>query len=259
VLIDVPPSRRGALRPLFNGFPGLNGCLDAVLDGAMGTARTDDAHRPRVALLDLDFYLLSGDAGAPAAEAAVRSLEPPFSVATPAGPWHDMLRNAWGEQLQPYTRVEFDAPLTWDRPRLQSLIDALPDGFRLRRVTGVDAARFRELADSLVYNFASLEEFIMLGAGFGVEHDGRFVSGCSSFAISSHSLEFEIQTHPDFRERGFAQAAAAAMIQHCIDQRLTACWDAHNPISAALATKLGFVNPRPYTAFQCRDDAGADP
>jgi hypothetical protein len=39
------------------------------------------------------------------------------------------------------------------------------------------------------------------------------------------------------------------MIEHCLDTGLTPCWDAHNEISAKLATKLGFVNPRPYTSY----------
>jgi RimJ/RimL family protein N-acetyltransferase len=89
--------------------------------------------------------------------------------------------------------------------------------------------------------------------GFGIEHEGRFVAGCSSFAISPHSLEFEIQTHPDYRQRGLATAAASAMIEYCLDHGLEPCWDAHNEISAALARKLGFVEPRPYTAYELRD------
>jgi hypothetical protein len=251
-VIKLPAGYCARLRPIFEGFPGLRGCVDAVLDGAMGTARADDVERPTVALLDLDFYLLAGDPRGSAAEDAVRSLEPPFSVATPPGPWEAVLRSAWGDALEPYTRVEFEAPAAWDRPRLQSFVDALPAGFELRDVTIDDAARFRDLADSLVYNYPSLEDFIARGVGFGVEHDGHFVSGCSSFAISSHSIEFEIQTHADFRQRGFALAAASAMIEFCIESRLEPCWDAHNPISAALAKKLGFANPQPYTAYQMR-------
>jgi GNAT superfamily N-acetyltransferase len=88
--------------------------------------------------------------------------------------------------------------------------------------------------------------------GFGIEHEGRFVSGCASFAISPHSLEFEIQTHEEFRRRGLASATAAAMIEHCIDVGLEPSWDAHNDMSAALATKLGFINPQPYTAYELR-------
>ena len=49
-----------------------------------------------------------------------------------------------------------------------------------------------------------------------------------------------------------ARSVASAMIEHCIERGLEPCWDAHNPISTALATKLGFVDPQPYTAYEVR-------
>ncbi len=251
MLVELPPSAREALRPLFGGFPGLHGCLDAVLEGAMGAARADHAVRPAVALIHLDFYLLAGDPNAAAAEEAVRSLRAPVSIVTSSADWQPLFRRVWGDALQTRTRVAF-RPGAWQPLRLRGFIEALRDGFALRRVTAADAGRFAELADSLVYNFSSLEDFIDRGVGFGIEHEGRFVSGCSSFAISSRKLEFEIQTHPDFRRRGLACATAAAMIEHCLDRGLEPCWDAHNDMSAALATKLGFVEPAPYTAYELR-------
>jgi RimJ/RimL family protein N-acetyltransferase len=149
------------------------------------------------------------------------------------------------------TRVDFRAG-EWDRLRLRAFIDGLPEGYELRRITREDAARFRELAGSLVYNFSSLDHFIDCGVGFGVEREGRFVSGCSSFAISSRRVEFEMQTHRDFRRRGLATAAASAMIEYCVRRGLEPCWDAHNQISAALARKLGFFNPALYTAYEVK-------
>ncbi len=248
MLIELPPAEREPLRPLFDGFPGSRGIVDAGLEGTMGRAWTDDAARPTIALFDLDFYLLAGEPDAPAAEEAVRRLEVPWSAATSGDVWEPLLRRVWGDALATPTRVDFGAG-EWDRARLRSFMDALPDGYELRRIALDDAARFRELADSLVYNFPSLEHFIARGVGFGIEQEGRFVSGCSSFAISTRKVEFEIQTHRDFRQRGLATAAASAMIEHCIDRGLEPCWDAHSPISAALATKLGFVEPTPYTAY----------
>jgi hypothetical protein len=35
----------------------------------------------------------------------------------------------------------------------------------------------------------------------------------------------------------------------CLDRGVTPCWDAFNPESAALAATLGYVDPKPYTAF----------
>lgn len=250
MLIELAPTARESLRPLFAGLPGLHGCLDAVLEGAMGTAHADDAGRPTVAFVRLeDFCLVGGDAGLAAAEEAIRSIRRPATVVPADESWERLLRRIFGDRLRTRTRVQF-RPGLWDGAHLRGFIGALPDGFTLKRITGADAARFGDLAASLVYNFGSAEEFAARGIGFGIEHEGRFVSGCSSFALSSHSLEFEIQTHPEFRRRGLACASAARMIEHCRDHQLEPCWDAHNDMSAAMAEKVGFVDPTPYTAYE---------
>ena len=217
----------------------------------MGTAHANDAVRPAVALLHLDFHLLAGDPDAAGGEEAARIPSSPATIVTSSTDWEPLLRRVWGDAIQTRTRVAFQSG-AWDRPRLRGFIEGLPDGFALKRVSGADAGRFAELADSLVYSYPSLEEFAAWGVGFGIEHDGRFVSGCSSCALSSRRLEFEIQTHPDFRRRGLATAAAASMIEHCIDRGLEPCWDAHNDVSAMLAAKLGFVDPAPYKAYELR-------
>jgi GNAT superfamily N-acetyltransferase len=196
-----------------------------------------------------DFCLVAGDARLAAAEEVIRSLRRPATV-VPADPsWERLLRRIFGDGLRTRTRVQF-RPVRWDKAHLRGFVGALQPSFTLKRITAGDAARFGDLADTLVYNFGSPEEFAARGIGFGIEHEGRFVSGCSSFALSSHSLEFEIQTHPEFRRRGLACATAARMIEHCLDHRLEPCWDAHNNMSAALAEKLGFVDPTPYTAYE---------
>ncbi len=248
MLIELPPAEREPLRPLFDGFPGSRGSIDARLEGTIGRAWADNASRPRVALVD---GLLAGDPRAPAAEEAVRRLKPPWSCNVSSDAWEPLLRRVWGDALATRTRVGFRAG-GWDRARLRSFIDALPDGYELCRITPDNAARFRELAGALVDSFSSVPDFIDRGVGFGVEQEGRFLSGCSSCAISSRKLEFEIQTHPDFLRRGLATAAASALIEYCIDEGIEPCWDAHNPISAALATKLGFVEPTPYTAYEVK-------
>lgn len=164
MLIELPPAAREVARPLFAGFPGLHGLVHAALEGAMGTVRADDAARPRIAHIDLDFDLLAGDPNAPAAEAAVRGLSPPFSLLTSSSEWEPLLRRVWGDALTTRTRVLFQ-PGDWDLHRLVGFQQALPAGFSLKRITIEDAGRFSELAGSLVYNFPSLQEFAAKGPG----------------------------------------------------------------------------------------------
>ncbi len=220
----------------------------------MGQVYADAEEQPSIVVIHLDFCIIAGDAHSPDAEDAVRRIEPPASIVASSDAWEPPLQRIWGESLRIRRRVAF-SPADWDRHRLRAFGDALPAGMNLYRIESKDARGFEDLAESLVYNFDSLDDFVDRGVGFGIEHEGRFVSGCSSFAISSNSLEFEIQTHPDYRRRGLALATASAMIEYCLDHGLEPCWDAHNSMSAELATKLGFVSPRPYTAYELPADA----
>jgi GNAT superfamily N-acetyltransferase len=220
----------------------------------MGRVLVDNVQAPTVALIELDFWFLAGDSTVEGVRDVVRSVDLPASYAVTDSAWAQVLRNIWGEALHERTRVEFES-VSWDRARLRNFVASAPAGMEVRRVEADDLEAYEELAESLVYNFESLEDFFERGVGFGIEVDGRWVSGCSSFAISSHSLEFEIQTHPDFRRRGLATATAARMIEHCLDEGLEPCWDAHNEMSAGLAVKLGFSNPQPYIAYEVPPNA----
>lgn len=260
MLHEVPPADRPRLRPLFVTLPGLHGVVDAALDGGMGAAYADDVDNPAVAVIELDFDIFTAAASPAAAastpaaaEEAVRRLRPGASILTAGPEWEALLSGVWGKRLGTRTRVAF-SPGEWTAGELQALIDAPGPDFAVRRIKLPDVARFAALEDSLVCNFASLEDFADRGVGFGIDHEGRFVSGCSSFAISPHSLEFEIQTHSDFRNRGLAAATAAAMIAYCLENGLTPCWDAHNETSARLAERIGFTKPAPYTAYFLSED-----
>jgi GNAT superfamily N-acetyltransferase len=248
MLLPVPPADRSRLRHLFEEFPGLHGVIDSVLEGVLGDAWADDPSRARVARLELDFNLIAGDAEAPAAGQAVRSLPAGEHLAVPDS-WNALL-SGMREEIHPYERVAFVRPERWDRGQLAMLRQSLPDGLVLERITAESVAAFEGLADSLVYNFASHEDFLARGVGYGVRANGRFIAGCSSFAISSQSLEFEIQTHPEYQRRGLALVTGARMIEHCLEHGLEPCWDAAHEGSALLAERLGFIRGRAYTAYR---------
>ena len=268
MLTPVPPDSRGALRPLFDGLVGLHGVIDSVLDGTLGEAYADDPANPRVAQLELDFIAVAGDPEAPAAADALRSLASSHHLAVPES-WTDLLMDVRGDNLQPYDRFTY-SPGPWDRSTLAALRQPLSDGFVLEQITNETVAAFETLAESLVYNFDSTDDFLARGIGFGifpVTHEptssahpepveGRAaeprtcVAGCSSYAISSRTLEFEIQTREDHQRRGLALVTGSRMIEHCLDNGLEPAWDAAHEGSALLAERLGFANRQDYTAYR---------
>ncbi|MCH8814184.1 MAG: GNAT family N-acetyltransferase [Chloroflexi bacterium] len=272
MLPPIPPNSRAPLRPLFDGFVGLHGVIDAVLEGALGNAYADDPANPHVARLELDFNAIAGDPEAPAAADALRALAPGEHLAIPES-WTDLLVSVRGDDLQPYDRFVF-SPGPWDRSTLAALRESLPTGFVLERITKATVEPFEALAESLIYNFADADDFLARSVGFGIfpiipepgpsvhpvgaQHDApppesqprHCIASCSSYVISSGTLEFEIQTREDHQRRGFALVTGSRMIEHCLDNGLEPAWDAAHKGSARLAERLGFINRRTYTAYR---------
>lgn len=248
--IELAAEERATLRPLFQHYPYLHGCVAAVIEGGMGRAYADSAAAPAAALLLLDFSILGGDATAPGAAGLVRLLDPgPGSAIVPNEAWRRVLKQNYRGELMDDPREAFKAG-RFDREALRGFREALPAGFSLVRVQPDQVAAFAELEIDLVHNFASYAEFAERGVGFGVVHDGRFVAGCSSFGIGGGTLEIEIDTDPDFRRRGLARALGAAIVLWCLDHGVEPCWDAANPMSSALARQLGFRSTGSYIAHR---------
>jgi RimJ/RimL family protein N-acetyltransferase len=245
MLVEVPAEARQTLAPLFEDSPGLHGLVSAVLSG-MGRALANDIDRPQYAVLHLDFHLFGGRPAPDAVNDLVASLPATGWLVVPDD-WHEPLQAKCAANLTPHRRVDFES-VEWDRGSLRRFMH-LEQGYELKRVTANDVEAYRRLASSLVYNYDSLDDYLARSFGFGVKHGERYVSGCSAFAAGGGKAEIDIQTQPEFRRRGFALAAAAAFIEFCLEHEIEPCWDAHNEPSVQLATKLGFVRPRPYTSY----------
>ncbi len=90
----------------------------------------------------------------------------------------------------------------------------------------------------------STDEFLEMGGGFFSISDDDEVAAIAfaSYADAGH-LELGVETIPQHRGRGHAQAACARLIYDCIDRGLTPVWSCRteNEGSFFLAQKLGFV------------------
>ena len=249
-MIELAPAQHAQLRTMFTDFGArLHGCVEAVFSGEFGRAWADDPDAPTVALAQIDFWFIAGDASAPAAADALRRVPQRGTIVTSGGTWDERARSTLAGNIHERTRTGMATPTVWNRDRLHAMASALRDGFEIRRVTERNVRAFASFEKDLVANFGTIERYLESGIGFGIWHNGWCVAGCSSFTLGGGKLEMEIDTHPDFRRRGLARSVAATMILHCLDKGIEPCWDAHNPESAALALQLGFVDPQPYTVF----------
>jgi GNAT superfamily N-acetyltransferase len=252
----LPQDAAESARPLYDGFTGLHGALDAALKGSAGEVYVDDAKAPRVARITIgDFHAIAGDTNAPGAPEALLAVPDRDHIAVADG-WHDLVHETIAKPY-PYDRFAFSAPDRWDEKRLAKLVASLPAEYRLIEIDRKTVKAFRDLNETFVANFRSLDDYLERGVGFGVLNEsGEMVAGCSTYTISSRCLEFEIETRRDYQRRGLALVTGARMVQHCLEAGLEPAWDAAHAGSAALAERIGFTGRRRYTAYRIGAPAG---
>lgn len=249
MMIELSCDNRESIRGLFDNYPCLHGCVAAFIEGGMGKVFVDSLEDPSVALAVLGFQYLAGDPLHKNAPLLTKLLSSTGLVIVPTPAWQHLLTAAYPGELEICQREAFQAK-QFDIDKLRSFCQALPGGFELRQVTLEEVAQFAtDLSPALVSHFHSHEEFITLGVGLGIMYQGKFVSGASSADVGGGKIEFEIQTHPQFRRRGLARAVGAALVLYCLEHGLEPCWDAANEPSSALARQLGFRSTGKYGAY----------
>ena len=230
---------------LFGGWaePMILSCLQ----GHMGTLAVDDPNAPRSACITAgDFCFL---AGAPSAALVAGT---PAAILVPrTADWHPVIEAVWGRQVRPYTRYATRKDINrFDRENLSALVTP-PQEITLSPIDS-DAYGLLGQADwsrDLRGLFRDSVDFCRRGMGIAAWHGGTIVAGASSYAIFDGGIEIEIDTHPDFRQRGLATACGAALVLACLERGLYPSWDAHTPISLHLAEKLGYVSAGPYPVY----------
>jgi RimJ/RimL family protein N-acetyltransferase len=136
---------------------------------------------------------------------------------------------------------------------------ALPDGFTVHKV---DAALLdcpsvqipEELTDFCDIDgmWFSRDDFLARGGGMAVVHEGRVVSWCVADLALDDVVEVGIITLPDYRRRGLAAIATAAMVEDCLRRGFTRVnWQCNqdNVGSWKTAEKVGFKRRQFYTYY----------
>lgn len=198
-MIQLTPPQHAAIRPLFSNFgQRLHGLVEAAFSGDFGTAWADDPEAPTVALAHIDFWLVGGDAGKPAAADALRLVPKGTIVTDGTMAWDGLVRTTLAERITECQRTAMrsPAPEDWDRSRLKGLAESLAVGFEIRRITGRNLDAFVEVASDFVQHYRSSEIFLARGIGFGVFEGRHCVAGCSSYTLANGRLEIEIDTRP---------------------------------------------------------------
>ena len=246
-------------------------CPEAFVQGIMGRGFTDSAEEPTYGVIQIgDFCFFGGDGSGTLKGNVISILKNLYKnrdiIFVPLSPsWNQQLADSeYFERHIRYATEHLDLK-DFDRDALASYVTrTTKDGqtigetddcdFIIRPIGEADYAALgnEEWSRDLGSNYSDYAEFKRLGLGFvAVERSTKkMVSGASSFSTSLDSIEIEIDTAPDYRERGLATAVAARMVLECIQRGKYPSWDAANLTSVAIAEKLGYRLLEEYVCYK---------
>lgn len=197
------------------------------------------------------FSFLAGDAGSSAAEELVEAIREltdgdELAVVGYGDGWEALVQKTYPE-AQICDRAMMQIPARGlDVEHINVLLNDYSAGkygdFVLKEIdeTIYHYLKEEEWADGMVTNFDSYEEFAKHGFGY-VMCDGRMpVSGCSVYSYHSAGVEIQVDTREEYRGKGLAKIASAAMMKETIRRKLIPSWDAANPTSQTIAGHMGF-------------------
>ena len=256
-MIEIDKSQGQVLLPLFDGMD--DTLILSYAQGHMGRGWADNADNPTCAqILVGAFCFFAGDHQEEDAAALAGNIPPDCET-----PWGNILfipqNEGWGALIEAAYPVHEKCiryairkePGCFDRARLQSFIDLLPEGYELEKIGGehYEETKKHEFSSDFCSQFATAEDYAARGLGVCVLHEGKIVGGASSYTMYDGGIEIEIAVREEYRRKGLATACAARLILNCLDRDLYPSWDAANRESVALAEKLGYHFSHEYDAY----------
>ena len=235
------------LIPLFTNYLPQRIFIHSVLEGHSGIALADSKTDPRVAqLTHPGWAILGGDATHPMAQKLVQQLSEMWVIPTSAA-WSALILHVQGYHIKQIPGIAF-SPESLNLRHLRNLQKRIPRDCHIERVDISLANRLRNEGLSSFPGFSSLADFAERGIGFCATIEGRIISHAVSLMQCREGIHIGIETHPDFRNMGFATVVAAKLLEDCIARGIYPHWSAssENAASLHLAEKLGYVRDDVY-------------
>ena len=246
-IVSIDPGKRSVLIPLFANYLPQRIFIHSVLEGHSGIALADSKTDPRVAqLTHPGWAILGGDATHPMAQKLVQQLSEMWVIPTSAA-WRELILHVHGYHIKQIPGITFSSELL-NLKHLQNLQKRIPLDCQIERVDLSLANRLENEGLSSFPGFSSLADFAERGIGFCAMIEGCIVSHVVSLMECREGIHIGIETHPDFRNMGFATVVAAKLLVHCLEQGIYPHWSAssENAASLHLAEKLGYVRDGVY-------------
>ena len=166
--------------------------------------------------------------------------------------WDKLIRECYPE-AERITRYAINHDANFDKQKLQSLIDALPEGYELKKIDAKVYGLCRKVKDydleDLVGWCDSKKQFLEIGLGYVVIKDGEVVGGASTAYRFPKGIDIEVDVSKKHRRKGLASAASAMLILDCLERGWKPTWDAANMKSVHLSEKLGYTFSHKYHCY----------
>jgi GNAT superfamily N-acetyltransferase len=249
--LELNKINRLKIADAFRTVPRVDMSIPCVVEGQMGQAFVDDLEQPTIYHVVIGpFHYFAGTAVSPPAQTMMADF-PAYNLLMPSTPgWAELAHQQLGDTLQTNTRHSFSS----DSLSASHLNQLLNDGSFQGEVVAMDTAVAHQLstASQLYFDLAdfdSAQDFATRGLGFVALVDTQPVGIAYSSLVCSQGIEISIFVDEAHRRQGIATALGAHLLLACLQRGLHPNWDAANPESVKLATKLGYRSLGSYEAY----------
>lgn len=251
MIYKIDKTLRGKLLPIFADMN--DTIILSCLQGHMGDAYTDSVDNPTAAMLIVGaFVSVAGDVNSESAEELLLKIPEGSLVVTDTDEWKNKIEKIYDGRYEKFSRYSFKKDAKYlDYNYIKSLISKLPERYELRKIDEeiTKTEFFIKHLDDFTEQFESVEDFLNRGFGYCILHGDRVVCCATSYSIYDDGIEIEIDTDKEYRKKGLATVASAALITYCLDRGIYPSWDAANLISVDLAKKLGYIMDKAYDTY----------
>lgn len=233
---------------LFSSIKFLRVYLDWVLKERIGEIWVDNVENTKVALLTTkSISYIVGDIKSEAFSELLEKIPTPNGIIYPNSDWKEALKKKLHPKLSFMTRANLSSD-SLDIEHVKSL-KRTPEGFELQEIDKETVEQNKEKVIHTIGQLAgydTVQSYIKNGIGFCIKHNRKVVSAAYSAHPFEREFEIDVWTEDEYRRKGLATAACAALIEYSLENGLIPHWDAQDERSVNLALKLGYSNPERY-------------
>lgn len=242
---------RDKVMKLFSGMD--DTLILSCIQGHMGSIFVDNLKEPTcVQALVGDFTFFAGDSNSDGLGELLNNIPKNMFIVPQSDSIGKRIEQMDVELLERFSRYSFKKDINnLDINKIKGFLIPLEDGYELKKIDEeiANSKSLNELSEDFTGQFESVKDFLNRGIGYVIIHNGKVVSGASSYTIYDNGIEIEVDTDINYRRKGLATIVSAALIKDCLERNIYPSWDAANLNSKSLAEKLGYVFDKAYDTY----------